>query len=174
MTAEVGYIQLATEAQRVVSYNNSVKIAAYNSQNAQNVDAESKSLTPPYPDLKPPILTAFDFDGYVALFRLDEQAVRNAAGGPVSNMYDNLSTAYSFYQYEPPTKVVFIDLPQPKNPLGALIDDELGLFARAAGDKKPIGDTFKFLGTNYVLTNFGSRNIAHVPMIFWVRQAEAA
>jgi len=173
MTAEVGYTQLATEAQRVVLYNNSVKIAAYNSQNAQNIDASAKGFALPYPDLKPPILTEFDFEGYIELFRLDEQAVKDAAGGPVDKLYDNLSKAFSFYTYVPP-KVVFLTLPQPKNPLGALIDDELGLFARAAGDVRPVGSIFSFLGTNYVLTNFGTRNIAHVPMIFWVRQAGAA
>lgn len=166
----VEFQQLADQAMRVVQQNNAKKIFDYEEKVRQNADYTSKGLPVPAGyEAIPPVLTALDTDKYIALYVQDEQAVKDSGpDGKTDHAYDNLSDAYSLFTYQPPVAEKPAEIPQPKNPLGIMLDE--GVFARAIGDKHPVGFVFPFLGDKYVLTNYGHRTLTGAEIIVYVRQ----
>ena len=173
MTAPVEFQQLAQQALRVVQSNNAMKIFYYNEMVRQNLDYTSKGLPVPAGyEAVIPTLTYLDTDKYIALYVADNEANKDPNVDP-AHLYDNLAEAYSFYRYVPPVVAAPKVIPQPRNPLGPMIDEELGLFGRAPGDRHPVGKEFNFLGTIFILKDFG-RGPGGMGnrLIFWERQAE--
>lgn len=162
---------LADRAQVTVDHNNEMKIFNYNEQVHQAKDYSDKGFPVPLTiDTRLPILTKFNRDLYMKLYLQDDAdwRAKDGEGKPGESSMANLELAFTQYVYAPLTAPVTTEPIQPKNPLGVLVDDQLGIFTRALGDKLPLGSKFTIMGTNYVLEDFGGQ--IGGKRLFWVRQ----
>jgi hypothetical protein len=163
--------QLAQQQQRIVDQNNAKKIFDYEERVRQAKDYTDKGLPIPAGyEPTPPILTRFDADKYATLYMQDDAAWRelDGEGKAGEQTVANLDEAFTPYTYEPPAAPAVAAPTQPKNPLGVMLDEDMGIFARAIGDKLPVNSKFSMMGTDYVLTPFGGQ--IGGKRLFWVRQ----
>ncbi len=170
ITYPVQVQQLADQQQRIVDSNNATKIFNYEELVREDNDFNGKKIVNPRGTPQPPTLTKFDPAAYMALFMADDEAAAADAseGKSGEHEYDNLDSCFTPYVYVPSAAPVPVEPIQPKNPLGVMLDDDLGIFDRAIGDKLPVGSKFTMMGTDYVLTSFGGQ--IGGKRLFWVRQ----